>query len=153
MDACKENGTFCTVGDFSVGTPSMQAIPILKPMLQEAARLGMWFNYHCYSSQTAQGNTDMAFEAEWFAMRWQQIAEGVPDLKIVGGETGNSGGNGLYRQETPNLMQQFADMVKTDPRFVSGNWWEVVSGTAHQDWAKDDWTSILPWYFNWAAAQ
>jgi hypothetical protein len=112
VDACHSNGVVCTVGDFAVVTPELWQIGILESMLVEAERLGMWLNYHCYSSQKAEGNTDMAFESEWFAMRWQKYVVKFPRLKVLGGETGNSGGNGLYRPETPRLIVQMADMVR-----------------------------------------
>lgn len=141
-------GTIC---DFSVGTPSLRAVEILKPVFEEAARQGMYLNYHMYSNQSALGNTDMSYQAEWYAMRWQQIVAGIPGLKVVGLEAGNSGGNGLFRPETPACMMQLADMVKPHSRIVSANWWEITGpGTG---WEKDDWTPVLGWYFQWAAAR
>ena len=151
LTVCRNRGILCTVGDFSVGTPSDLAVAVLRPVFVRAEAQDCYLNDHCYSSQRAEGNTDMAFEAEWFAMRWLKIIAGIETMKVLGGETGNSGGNGLFRTETPRLMVQYADMVKPFRQYVSGNWWEITGpGTG---WERDDWTPILPWYWQWCVTR
>ncbi len=166
--ACAKRSLVCTVGDFPPGKPGHPSLPdeahylpLIQGMLSAAEEHGMWLNYHAYCLTTA-GATDMqdGGGAAFSTMRWEIMAEGRPRLKIVGGETANAGKDatgreGVFRSATPALQEQFARMILASQygsQFAAGCWWQICDPDAHRnpeaDWSKDDFTPVLPQFFN-----
>lgn len=79
-------GVKVTVGDFAVGVVELDQWQYLDNMLRYAAANGHPLNYHMYSSPKAP--YDMAYEAEYYAMRWLFPAALYPALRVIGGEAG-----------------------------------------------------------------
>lgn len=171
IDACVAHGVKCTIGNWGqggIGYPTIpeesRYLPLIQGMLTKAERTGMLVNYHCYAPE-GTGATDMAAGQESYVMRWEILCKGHPNLKVYGGEGSNAGKDltgrqGVFRgDETLRLQAQAAKMVAESPfsaQFAAICWWQVCDGPAHTnpeaDWSKDDWSSVLPAFFDWSAS-
>lgn len=162
-NACLARRVMPTFGDFSVGTPpdanNVQSgeaarFKLLDSMFVFASMYKIPVNVHLYSPEGA-GAFDMKPGEGFYTMRWEQIAVRYPLIQIIGGEGGNfgAGGRTFDPVKTPACMQQYADMLRFSPyfhQFLGVHWWGVVDGNVHRDWAADDITTILPWFFGWS---
>lgn len=159
----RPRGVVATYGDFSVGTPpdannkasgEQARFMELTAMFRDAVANGNPINVHLYSPEGA-GAWDMKPGKDYYTMRWEQIASRYPQARIIAGEGGNfgDGGRTFDPDKTPFCMKQMAGLLRASPffsQFLGLHWWGVVDGNSHRDWAKDDITPILPWFFQWS---
>lgn len=167
--ACLNRGVKCTMGDFSTGTPGYPTVPseahylpALKAMLDFAEAHELPVNYHCYAPEP-DGALDMAAGAMYYFMRWETLCKDHPKLIVIGGEGSNAGKDrtgrqGIFRPESLSLMKQAASMIDASPyraNFRAVNWWGIndasVHGPGEGGWGADDWSAILPQFFEWRA--
>lgn len=105
MQAAEAMDTFVLVGDFGVGGPEDEHLPLLTPMLTRAEANGHPLNYHGYCQPNVY---DIALGAEWFAMRWRRIVAGYPALRVIIGECGGYYDNG---PDIMGMMKMYQPML------------------------------------------
>lgn len=167
---CKSIGITPTIGDWSLGTPGLPTIPreahYLEIFNQQpdgclnvAEVLECPVNAHNYAPE-GDGATNMAAGIDSYFLRWETLAKGHPRLRIIGGEGGNAGkGPGeteehMFRPQTFDCMKQALNLLRKSPyhaNYVAVNWWEIVDPATHKDWSGDNWSDLLPAYFDWAS--
>lgn len=178
IDACVKRGVPMTIGDWGEGTPGSPSVPgeahqlqELQPLLSYAEEVNRKYgekfvviNQHSYAIE-GLGATDMSAGALDYTMRWERTIKGHPGLSVWGGEVGNASKGvdgvtrGLFRPETPALQNQYTNMVHASPynsQYIGGAWWGWLWPEQHSnagsDWSHDDWSPIMPQYFDHLAS-
>lgn len=153
MDGANQAGIKVCVGNWAVGTCPMQFDPATIAMLAQCARDKHYCAYHAYSSQKEpQGNQDMTFESEWYAMRWLPMLKQVPALMFVFNEYGNFTANFVGIQQMIALMTQFNSMLQPYAANVVGaNYWS--EGGQFSGWTRSSIDAGLLAFVQWRLAQ
>lgn len=157
IDECLRRQIVCTVGDLPVGTPGhpleprqAHQLPALQSLLSYVEQTGMWWNQHLYHLRDPKTGQLMPLEYTW--QRYRLVRQSHPRLKVVAGEQGNiNDGGGMFTGRSFEFMREMREAIKDDG--VIGGWWLVCNPDAQRnpeaDWSRDDWSTILPLYFDW----
>lgn len=166
IDACRAQGIKCTVGDFSAGTPGWPGdpaeghyLPILDKLFKKAEQYGFPVGWHLYDLLDRFGQRMPRIVS---VLRYRAYIKDYPNLLIIGTEGGNAAHDnraepGMFRPDSLDYMKTFADLIKDDKQLAGICWWEVTDPALHRNnaearWDLDDWTPILPAFFDWSAS-